>query len=199
MNQDYSLSAFKDVERGTSFLRRTLSTICLLNYPGMPDRGTIVFKVPYVLSRFILNLCTPFFKKINLHSSSVCVFLLLVSSCATVPVMTPVDIPSQDIRLEITKAMLVAGGRLVEIRYRIVGDIKARPLNPKETYIVDEATGEIIFVERPPRLMGGLRQMPPSYIIFPNNGIIKKGSNITVVIGGIRQEHISVEEVTHPY
>jgi len=131
--------------------------------------------------------------------SSVTLFLLLVSSCATAPVMTPVGIPSQDIRLEITKAMLVGGGRLVEIRYRIVGDIKARPLNPKETYMVDEATGEIIFVERPPRLMGGLRQMPPSYIIFPNNGIIKKGSNITVVIGGIRQEHISVEEVTHSY
>jgi|GEM_PF-3292028 len=137
-------------------------------------------------------------KNITLFSSYV-VLILFISSCATAPVMKPSGIPSQDIRLEITKAMLVGGGKLVEIRYRIVGDIKARPLNPKETYIVDEATGEIIFVERPPRLMGGLRQMPPSYIIFPNNGIIKKGSNITVVIGGIRQEHVTVEDVTHSY
>ncbi len=107
---------------------------------------------------------------------------------------------TQEHRLEIIKAMLVAKGRLIEIRYRIVGgevtvgDPKAKALNPKETYIVDELTGEVIFVENPPRLMVYPRQIPPSYIVVPTSGRIKKGSLITVVIGGLRQEHVKVEE-----
>ncbi|MCX7794631.1 MAG: hypothetical protein N2257_09555 [Thermodesulfovibrionales bacterium] len=100
-----------------------------------------------------------------------------------------------ELRLEVKEAILVASGRVVEVKYRICGDIKTRPLNPKETYIVDELTGEIIFVERPPRLFGGSKQIPFSYIVFPNNkGVIKKGGLITVVIGGLRQEHIRVME-----
>lgn len=105
------------------------------------------------------------------------------------------EMPVQELRLEITKAMLVANGRLIEIRYRIYGDLKTRPLNPKETYIIDESTGEIFLIERPPRLIGGSRNIPLSYIIFSNNkGLVKKDALITVVIGGLRQEHIKVEE-----
>ncbi|MFN3740275.1 MAG: hypothetical protein ACK4TF_06325 [Thermodesulfovibrionales bacterium] len=105
------------------------------------------------------------------------------------------EMPVQELRLEITRAMLVANGRLIEIRYRIYGDLKTRPLNPKETYIVDESTGEIFLIERPPRLIVGNRNIPASYIIFSNNkGLVKKDALITVVIGGLRQEHIKVEE-----
>lgn len=100
---------------------------------------------------------------------------------------------AQKLRLEVKEAMLVASGRVVEVKYRIHGDTKE--LNPRETYIVDELTGEIILVERPPRLLGSTKQMPFSYIIFPNHkGLIKKGGLITVVIGGLRQENIRVSE-----
>ncbi len=121
-------------------------------------------------------------------------FSVFIFSCTAPSVKLP-EMPLEEPGLEITKAMLVANGRLIEIRYRIYGDLKTRPLNPKETYIIDESTGELFFVERPPRLMAGNRNISPSYIIFPNNkGLVKKGALITVVIGGLRQEHIKVEE-----
>lgn len=126
------------------------------------------------------------------------IFFLLIAifllSCTAPSVKLP-ETSIQEPRLEITKAMLVANGRLIEIRYRIYGDLKIRPLNPKETYVIDESTGELFFIERPPRLTGGNRNIPPSYIIISNNkGLLKKDALITVVIGGLRQEHIKVEE-----
>lgn len=121
-------------------------------------------------------------------------FSIFILSCTAPSVKLP-ETPIQEPRLEITKAMLVANGRLIEIRYRIYGDLKTRPLNPKETYVIDESSGELFFIERPPRLIGGSRNIPLSYIIFSNNkGLIKKNALITVVIGGLRQEHIKVEE-----
>lgn len=120
------------------------------------------------------------------------VCLLFLFSCATTEHLKPREM-AQEVRLEVKEAMLVASGRVVEVKYRIYGDTKQ--LNPRETYIVDELTGEIIFIERPLRLLGSTRQMPFSYIIFPNrNTLIKKGGLITVVIGGLRQEHIRVSE-----
>lgn len=119
--------------------------------------------------------------------------LLFLLSCATVSV-TPPETP-RELRLEVKEAMLVASGKVVEVRYRIYGDIKTMPFNPKETYIVDESSGEIIFTKNPPRLPGGTGRLPFSYIIFPNpDGLIKNGGLITVVIGGLRQEHIRVSE-----
>lgn len=121
------------------------------------------------------------------------ILLLFLFSCAK-GTLTPSEL-SREPRLEVKEAMLVASGKVIEVRYRIHGDIKSKPLNPKETYIVDELTGEIIFVEKAHKLLAGTAQMPFSYIIFPNpSGLIKKGGFITVVIGGLRQEHIRVTE-----
>lgn len=123
----------------------------------------------------------------------------LFLACALPQKPNTLTVTDQVLRLEITRAMLVAGGRLIEVRYRILGDLKAGSLNPKESYIVDESGGEIIFVEGVPRLFGGLRQMPPSYMVFRNNGLIKKDSIITVVIGGLRVEHVRVEGINSGY
>lgn len=96
--------------------------------------------------------------------------------------------------LEVIRASLVADGRLIEVRYRIKG-VAEKPLNPHETYIIDESTGELIHISTPPKIPQVKSNRPSrvNFIVFPNREKrLKDGSMITVVIGGIRQENIRV-------
>ncbi len=96
--------------------------------------------------------------------------------------------------LEVLSAYLVADNKLIEIRYRIKG-LTGELLNPHETYIIDESTGELIHILKPPRLpvITPNRPSPVSFIVFPNHKKrLKDGSLITVVIGGLRKENIRI-------
>ncbi len=98
------------------------------------------------------------------------------------------------LNLEVLGAYLVADGNLIEVRYRIKG-FTGKALNPHETYIIDESTGELIHISKPPRLpaITSDRPSPANFIVFQNRGKrLKDGSLITVVIGGLRKENVRI-------
>jgi len=106
-----------------------------------------------------------------------------------------------DGRIEVIRAWLSQGGRLLIISFRFDGIWNARdPRNLKEAYIIEESTRERFSVFRVGRV-GALgqrnlnRQGPISVALIDNpEGKIKKDSRVTLVIGNLHQEHVVVEE-----
>jgi hypothetical protein len=107
-----------------------------------------------------------------------------------------------DGQIEVIKARLSGGGRLLDIRFRVHGAIGNRNISmryARNVYAIEESTGERFYARRFARI-GALGQKhldegPISLVTIDNpEGKIKKDSRITVVIGGLRQEHIIVEE-----
>jgi len=93
-------------------------------------------------------------------------------------------------------------GYFVDFRYKVLDPAKAAPLAKSDVkpYLIDELSGKRLGVPTTPKL-GSLRQtavqlMPGRvYFIFFGNstGIVKRGSQVTVVIGECRIEHLTVE------
>jgi hypothetical protein len=107
-----------------------------------------------------------------------------------------------ELRLEVIKAKLSGKGNLLDIQFRIRGEIGNPILSMKyarNTYVIEESNGEKFYARRFARI-GALGQKhldegPISFVTMNNpGGKIKKGSRITFVIGELRQEHIIVEE-----
>jgi len=94
-----------------------------------------------------------------------------------------------------------ASGSLIRFSYRVVDADKAQLLNKKKAtpYLVDEQNGLALQI---PNLeqVGQLRQVSPPrngreyWMAFSNKGrSIKRGSHVTVIIGGLRINGLVVE------
>jgi hypothetical protein len=114
--------------------------------------------------------------------------------------------------LEVVKVMTTTAGTMIDIRFRLTGtDILSA--DPEFTYIQDERTGEKLFIASalkigrlaPRNLKPRKSTLPPeleeddfvplAYLIIADpQKKIKVGSRVTVVIGGLKQEHLVVEE-----
>jgi hypothetical protein len=110
--------------------------------------------------------------------------------------------PPQEWGIEMVGLYPAVGGRVLDLRYRIVDTAKAAllPNEPGGIYLMDEATG--ITTKSPNSLKtGSIPQNPQkleagrSYSLgFPNpEGRFKSGSTVTVVIGNLRVEHLAVQ------
>ncbi|HUW62021.1 MAG TPA: hypothetical protein VMZ06_13555 [Candidatus Bathyarchaeia archaeon] len=103
--------------------------------------------------------------------------------------------------IEVLSLRQTAGGYMLDFRYRVLDPEKAaRLLDPKvKPYLVDEATGAKFIVPTPPkvgslRASGRLAVNKNYFMFFANPGnYIKGGNKVSVVIGELRIEHLTVE------
>jgi hypothetical protein len=110
--------------------------------------------------------------------------------------------PPQDWGIEIAGVYPSVGGRVLDVRYKVLDAAKAALL-PNESgriFLIDEANGAAIALPNSPKT-GSIPQNPQklevgrSYSLgFPNpEGRFKSGSKVTVVIGSLRAEHLAVK------
>jgi hypothetical protein len=93
-----------------------------------------------------------------------------------------------------------ANALLLDFRFHVIDPEKAKPLIGRHAkpYIIDEASGMKFSVPNMPKV-GSLRargNIPDRdyFILFSNpNGIVKKGSKVTVVADDFKLEHLIVE------
>lgn len=102
--------------------------------------------------------------------------------------------------LAVEKAALTAEGAMVEVRFELPPSNTPRflPLEDSQTYLVDEADGRKYFVVR----MGvlgplGQKRIPrgsgKGYFMIDNRfRTLKAGATVTVVVAGLKQEHVTV-------
>lgn len=95
----------------------------------------------------------------------------------------------------------VASGQMLAFRYRVLDEVKAKPLFEKtlKPYLIDEATGTRLAVPSMENV-GDLRQddAPEAdriyYMIFGNPGkLVKSGSRVSIVIGNFHLEGLIVD------
>jgi hypothetical protein len=139
----------------------------------------------------------------------VIIFLLGMVGCTSTvkPVDSKIDGVEKEPTLEerwgiqIVGIRMSAGNYMVDFRYRVTDVEKAAPLfdGRIKPYLLDQATGEKLFVPTMPKV-GSLRatHLPIAdrtyYMIFGNmNRRVKEGSKVTVVIGDFRAENLVVE------
>lgn len=96
---------------------------------------------------------------------------------------------------------LSANGYLLDFRYKVIDAEKAAPLFSREIkpYLLDQASGAVFGVPSSPKV-GSLRQTRPPvagknyFIMFANPAnYVKKGSKVSVVIGDLKIENLTVE------
>jgi hypothetical protein len=122
------------------------------------------------------------------------VALCLVASCS--PKKEALRPPPP--RMEVVQLRLAANREFVGVRFRLIG---AERLDPEATeiYLVDESTGEKFSVVRLQRIgrMAEFRvpgEKDLHHIMFRNQeGKLKIGSRVTVVVGSARQEHLLIQ------
>ena len=97
--------------------------------------------------------------------------------------------------------LLSAEGYMLDFRYHVSDAEKAAPLFSRQIkpYMIDESSGAKFFVPETAKV-GALRQTRKPYpdknyfIIFGNPArYVRKGNKVTVVIGDLKIEHLTVE------
>lgn len=114
----------------------------------------------------------------------------------------PAAPPGAEAGIEVTAVRISAAGRVVDFRYRVVDPEKAREVLARQTevYAIDQATGVRLAVPRAGKV-GALRQSAAQavegkvyFALFGNTGgVVKPGSKLTVVLGGVRIVDLPVE------
>jgi len=107
----------------------------------------------------------------------------------------------EDYGIKLESVNLIAADIMVQMRYRVIDPLKAhRIINRKvKPFMIDQATGVKYDVPRAPKV-GTLRYTGSNLtagraynIMFANPGrSVKRGSEITVVIGDLRLENLKV-------
>lgn len=124
----------------------------------------------------------------------------VVAAVAAVPPPTGGK-PPRDYGIEVVGMYPAVGGRVLDLRYKILDTAKAAllPNEPGNIYLIDEATGAATKMPNSPR-HGSIPQNPQKLEVgrtyslsFPNQGRLKSGSKVTLVIGNLRAEHLTVE------
>jgi hypothetical protein len=118
----------------------------------------------------------------------------------------PVQIEDQAVQIEEKWGVKILGirqtshGYLLDFRFHVIDPEKAKPLIDRHAkpYIVDEASGMKLSVPSMPKV-GSLRARGNEpdrdyFILFSNpNGIVKKGSKVTVIADDFKVEHLFVQ------
>jgi hypothetical protein len=103
--------------------------------------------------------------------------------------------------IKVVGIRLTARGYYLDFRYKVIDPDKALPLLDRSAkpYIIDEATGAKSAVPEVPKVGSlkarGTPKADHEYFMFFGtiNGLIKKGSRVTVVVGDFRAENLVVE------
>jgi hypothetical protein len=138
------------------------------------------------------------------------IFFVLMGSCSAInsnlagpeasPKVEPAGLEEQW-GVKVVAIRSTARGLYLDFRYRVVDSEKASLLFDRDTkpYLVDEATGASSSLASAPKL-GTLRTkgIPKAdreyFMIFGSlNGLIKKGSKVTVVVGDFKARNLIVE------
>jgi hypothetical protein len=104
--------------------------------------------------------------------------------------------------LAVERAVLVGNGSMLQVHFSIPISTATQwiPMEPNATHVIDEATGERFFVENLVRIGPAAQTRLPrgasaSYMVIDNrHEHLKAGAKITVVVGGLKQEHVTVVE-----
>ena len=104
--------------------------------------------------------------------------------------------------LTVDRAFLAGNGSMLRVNFKVPPPKTTEwlPVDPKDTYVVDEATGEKFFVLNLVRIGPAAQVKLPkgggaSYLVIDNrHEHLKPGARITVVIGALKQEHVRVAE-----
>ncbi|NJD61947.1 MAG: hypothetical protein FIA93_04415 [Deltaproteobacteria bacterium] len=134
------------------------------------------------------------------------VALLLLQACSPREVVRAPALPSLPPSpppllsgIEVTACRLASRNEFVDVRFRVHGKEKFDAV-PADTYLLDEATGEKYYIVRLKRIGRLAETKNPSdpaahTILIRNlNRKLKAGARVTVVVGGLRQEHVLVEK-----
>jgi len=101
-------------------------------------------------------------------------------------------------RMEVVQLRLAENREFVGVRFRMIGGDRFDP-EATEIYLVDESTGEKFSVVRLQRIgrMAEFRvpgEKDVHQMMFRNQeGKLKIGSRVTVVVGSVRREHLLVQ------
>ncbi len=122
------------------------------------------------------------------------VILFLLPACsARQAVRGPGGVP----RIEVVYCRLAPSNEFLDVRFRIYGTVNFDP-DPSSTYLIDEGTGEkyyIMLLQRIGRLaeIRNPDETAAHSIMFRNfDRKLKPGARVTLVAGGLRQEHVVV-------
>lgn len=132
--------------------------------------------------------------KLILLAAALC---LIVSCSAKKEALVPPPPPSSP-QMEVTQLRLAANRDFVGLRFRMIDGDRFDP-EATEIYLVDESTGESFSVVRLQRIGRIAEFSVPGdkdvhHIMFRNQeGKLKIGSRVTVVVGAARQEHLLVQ------
>jgi hypothetical protein len=100
--------------------------------------------------------------------------------------------------MEVVQLQLAANREFVGVRFRVLGGDRFDP-EATEIYLVDESTGERFSVVRLQRIgrMAGFAvpgEKDVHHVMFRNQeGKLKIGSRVTLVMGSVRQEHLLIQ------
>lgn len=103
--------------------------------------------------------------------------------------------------IEPVSLRLTAAGYMVDFRYRVTDPKKAEPFfyARSKPVLIDQASGKKLSVPVAPKV-GALRQKTNKpevsriyFVLFGNSGVVKAGNKVTLIIGDIRIEDLTVE------
>jgi hypothetical protein len=103
--------------------------------------------------------------------------------------------------IEIVRLKITASGHIVDLRYRVLDPAKSFPVFDSKVRpaLIDERTGSNLSVYTAPKI-GGMRQKAKKpeagriyFILFGNQGIVKDGSKVALVIGDVKVENLTIE------
>jgi hypothetical protein len=135
---------------------------------------------------------------------------MIVSACATSPPVQPptgeppkAAIPDAERwGVKVVSLRLTAADHMIDFRYRVVDPQKAAPLLDRKIkpFLIDQESGAKLEVPRHSKL-GPVRQISDEPatdrvygMLFGNaRKIVKHGGRVTIVIGEIRLENLTVE------
>ncbi|TKB07289.1 hypothetical protein [Desulforhopalus sp. IMCC35007] len=102
--------------------------------------------------------------------------------------------------IELTALRMTAADRMIDFRYRVLDADKAAPLFKRQTkpYLIHQASGKVLAVPNTAKV-GSLRNsnMPKEgriyWMFFGNQGVVKAGDKVSVVIGDFRAENLVID------
>jgi hypothetical protein len=102
--------------------------------------------------------------------------------------------------IEIVGIRMTSRGHMVDFRYRVVDAAKSAELFSRNTkpYLIDNESGKALAVPRtakvgPLRSSNEPRDGKVYWMFFGNPGLVKAGSEVTVVIGDFKAENLLVQ------
>lgn len=100
--------------------------------------------------------------------------------------------------IQIASVRLTAGGRALDVRYRVLDVAKASGMHAiqTETYLLDAISGKNLSSKAHSQSLVAQELVPGKtyFMMFPNSGgLVRKGGVVTLVVAGVRTEGLVVE------